>query len=207
MFTSRGYRQYSKENKKYSRQGQIIQRKPVFQIDNNPVVLDAYKKFILDTLPKPLLKPKINKDSATVILSDYDLSWNQSNSLSDIYSDLLAFAGKIFISYQNQSKSPVSLVLYSPNVDDTKGWAIMAPLDQGTVQLWEKINSIIIDTQGNLSFTQYGHHDYAYARQIHSINDTWGTLGYGNFSGTGNPTYGSPLSMKMDVYYLNYLQR
>lgn len=203
MFTSRGWRKSSRENKKYSKTGQIIQKKPVFQIDNNPVVLDAYKKFILDTMPKTLLVGHIHKDTVTVTLSDYNLSWIQTTLLADIYSDLLEFAGNIFLSYQNEGKQAVSLTLYSPNSDDN-GWTIMPNYyypSAPSIPIFEKFNQMFIDTEGNLSFNQYGDGTYNYASTATQNNKQYATIGYAPLSGTSSPTFGSPISMKMDVYY------
>lgn len=201
MYTTRGYRRASRENSNLSRQGQIIQKKPGFQIDNNPVVLDAYKRYIIQG--KSLFSNNVYHDAYTVTLSDYSLSWTQSSTLSSITDDLKEFAQDIFNRLELQGKFPLSLELSQPNLNEGNGWSVCSNyLVLNYPPLFERINEIIIDRLGNLSFTQYTNSSYAYctAQQI-ALAPSTTTLGIIGLD-SGYPTYGSPSTMKMDVYYL-----
>lgn len=201
MYTSRGYRRASKENSKYSKQGQIIQKKPSFQIDNSPVVLDAYKKYFMQG--KKLLTGNVLQESYTITLSDVSLSWTQNSSFATIKAALKEFAQDVFNKLELQGKFALSLELSQPDLDDDNGWSICSNyLVLDNPGLFERINEIIIDRVGNISFTQYGESAYAYCTQGRQFIDpsttTLGVIGLES----GYPTYGSPSTMKMDVYYL-----
>lgn len=201
MFTSRGYRQHSKENRKKSQSGQIIQRKPVFQIDNNPVVLDAYKQFILSTMPR-LLKTQLGNDTHEITLSEFTLTWNQNTTIDDIQDALRTFTVDIFNQYESQGKYPISLELSSPNLSDSNSWVTTSTWNNGSYSFYK---SIIIDRMGNLSYTQYGNGFLDYAYGEYSSSESNLTLAYGPQQSTQpSISYGNPTKMKVDVYFLTF---
>lgn len=203
MYTTRGYRQHARENRKKSEYGQIIQRRPTFQIDNNPVVLDAYKQFIFSTMPK-LLRTQLDSDTHEITLSEYTLSWTSSDKIDDILEALKAVAEDIFNQYESQGKYPISLELYSPNLIDSNGWWVSRP--SSSPRIASANDSIIIDRMGHVSYTQYGTGFYLYSNAWTSADASLLTLAYGSHTAVDPPsiTFGSPLKMKADVYFLQF---
>lgn len=198
MYTTRGYRQHSKENRKKSEYGQIIQKKPTFQIDNNPVVLDAYKKFILSTMPR-MLRTQLYTETHEIASSDFNLSWTSSNTLPSIQQQLIAFAAEVFNRYEALGKYPISLELYAPDLDDSFEWIQVGPASYPMVDA--RFIRIIIDIKGNLSWIQQpgGPSEFkSFGAGDISISDI--KLGY-NIS---NITYNNPSVMKVDVNYLTF---
>lgn len=202
MFTSRGYRQTKRENRNKSRQGQIIQQKPVFQIDNNPVVLDAYRKFILGSVPEKLLQPEFHQSHFDIDLSERDLSWTQQDNIEVIQTKLLNFAQDIFNQIQRLGNYPISLAIYSPNLNDSAVWSVMSNSSTlSQIFTYGYYNSIIIDREGNLSFSQYNLDYYFIANGTKYEKANNLTLGYNAASSYGNPVYGNPAAFKVSVYY------
>lgn len=196
MYTTRGYRQHSKENRKKSEYGQIIQRRPTFQIDNNPVVLDAYKKFIFSTMPR-LLRTQLDTDTHEITLSEFSLSWSKSTSLQTIKAQLLSFASDIFNQYTEQGKYPISLELYAPNLYDTYEWFLLNKADSKKAVI--SFTHILIDTKGTLSWVFQYLIGYGYNVGLDETNTTI-AIGLD----VDNMTYSNPTKMKMHVNYFTF---
>lgn len=203
MFTSRGYRHSKRENRHVSRQGQIIQQKPSFQIDNNPLVVEAYKKFILGG--EILLRPIKLKEEFICTLSEFDLTWTSSNLIESIKTKLVNFAEDIFQRFKAINRYPISLELYSPNSISDNVWSVQYIYSSSNQPyILANYNKIIIDIQGNLSFSQnYTVGYYQRSTGTYSADSNYLTLGYGLRSQNTRST-GNPATMVMDVYYFPF---
>lgn len=200
MFTSRGYRQRSKENRKKSEYGQIIQRKPVFQIDNNPYVLDAYKQYILSTMPR-LLRTQLSNETHEITLSEFSLSWELTTNVPDILVQLKSFASNVFDQYESQGKYPLSLELYKPNLDVELEW-VMVNIST-TRRLLAKFSRIIIDRFGKVSWMlEKGvQSDFAAFQSTYYYDISEMTLAYGPMD---HLVYSNPPKMLMDVNFYTF---
>lgn len=202
MYTTRGYRNSSREHRKHSHQGQIIQRKPRVQIDNNPVVLEAYRKFFMGTVPQNLLLPHSFKDSFYANLADYGLIWTQSILISQIEQYFKDFSQLIFSQYEQTGKFPISLELYSPNLDDTYGWIIKDNSTIASNGVAGMFTSIIVDRMGNVSYTQKQVNNLFQAYNVYyTVTGNNATLAYGILSSNTPRWYGNPTQMKIDIHY------
>lgn len=196
MFTSRGYRQRSKENRKKSEYGQIIQRKPVFQIDNNPYVLDAYKQYILSTMPR-MLRTQFDTDTHEITLSEFSISWSQSTALLTIKAALISFASDIFNQYKEQGKYPISLELYAPNLYDDYEWYLLNKESSKKAAIG--FSHIIIDSKGTFSWVFQYLVGYGYDTFLDYDNST---LAIG--LSVDHLTYSNPTKMKINVNYFTF---
>lgn len=209
MFTTRGYRQTKRENRNKSRQGQIIQQKPVFQIDNNPYVLEQYRKFLFGSqsshAPLPdLLVPTLESNESVVTLADYSLSWTTSEDLGTIYNRLNAFTNTVFTQISSQGKYPVSLELYSPG-DDGNGWRL-ANDNPTSATVVIPFSMIIIDRLGNLTFKQNWSYSDTLLMTSAAVekNRVNLTLGYGPMNTVTTVTLGNPTAMRISVNYFTF---
>ena len=191
MFTTRGYRQAKRENKYKSRQGQIIQKKPVFTIDNNPYVLEQYRKFLFGSSSTPTpptpKEPTFDSDTHSITLSEFILSWTSTTDLDAIFSQLTQFAVNIFAQYTTDGKYPISLELYSPGLDDTNGWKFTNE-PGGSYSYFIIFPKIIIDRLGNISTTQNLDSTILYTGGSGTLNKSNMTLGYGPLSNPSSVT-------------------
>lgn len=205
MFTSRGYRHAKKENKHHSRQAQIIQQKPVFQIDNNPYVIEQYRKFILGD--SKYIKPDMFKNEFDVTLSYYNLSWTQQTLIPQIMAQLESFAENLFNSYRQLGRFPISLELFSPNLDDSLAFTVSSTAMSSIYQQFAaSFGSILIFPGGTISFTQNFLGYYYVTRTGTAYNYNNLTLGYGSKSDQPTRHYGNPDTMKAIIYYYNYVK-
>ena len=201
MYTSRGYRHASKENKKYSRQGQIIQRKPEFQIDNNPVVLDAYKRYLMGG--EILLRPIKLTDTYNCTLSEFNLSWTSSTMITQIQSKLKDFANEMFTRMQSLNRYPISLELTYPGLNESYAWWVTRV--SVNTRIGGVYDSIIIDRFGNFSYKQFGSGYLLYSNAWTSGKEDNLTLAYGEQ--TGDPpsiSFGNPSRMQVEISYFPF---
>ena len=201
MYTSRGYRRASKENKKYSRQGQIIQKKPEFQIDNNPVVLDAYKRYLMGG--EILLRPIKLTDSFNCTLSEFNLTWTSSTMITQIQTKLKNFANDIFTRMQSLNRYPISLELKYPELEESSAWWVSKLTSNSRIAGVYDI--IIIDRFGNVSYKQFGSGYLLYSNAWTSGNEDNLTLAYGAQSGDPpSISFGNPSQMVVDISYFPF---
>ena len=203
MYTSRGYRRSSRENQKVSRQGQIIQKKPAFQIDNNPVVIDAYKRYIMQG--RTFIIGDRFQNSFYVNLADYSLTWTAETTIGNILSKFVNFAGVIFDQLTATGSYAISLELYSPNLEDSHAWWISKVSSNSRIAA--AIDVIFVDRMGNVTFKQIGNEYWYYSNAWTSGTPSNLTLGYGGQTGDPIPiTFGNPTQMKVDVNYYKIFQ-